>query len=268
MSTRVAAAWSPLVSPPFLICLVLLGAAAILSGPMAQRWRKVFIKEPIQCRKPLDEMRRNAFGPYGVINDDRLQASIVQALGTEKYISWVLKDTRREETDPRYLVHLTVTYYTGGHNLVPHTPDVCMVASGYKLTKASNETVHISALGPAGAAIPVRVCTFMKSEVYDRSTPTVVYMFHCNGDFVCTRTAVRIRTTNPSDRYAYFSKVELSFSDSTRMQTPTRHAALTAAQEFCEYLLPVLVDEHWPDWHAVDAEGDTAGGEPAGTAPA
>jgi hypothetical protein len=83
-----------------------------------------------------------------------------------------------------------------------------------------------------------------------------VYTFHCNGDFIASRTGVRRRTTRLSDRYAYFSKVEVSFHGTTGT-APTRKQTIAATRDLFEYLLPVLIEEHWPDW-------DARAGEPSG----
>ena len=254
---RIAAGWALLVRPPFLICLTVLAAAAVVAGPMAKHWKQVFIKEPIYCRKPLDQLRKSALGPYRFVQEQTLTAAVIASLGTDVYVSWALEDTRKRGQSPLRGVHLFVTYYTGATNLVPHTPDVCMRGAGYQIKQAANTNLKIAGLGAGDTEVPVRVLTFVKSDVFNRVEPTVVYTFHCNGDFMARRTEVRARTTNLRDRHAYFSKVEVSFSGGAGRNDPTREEAIEAAREFLGYLLPVLVQEHWPDWQAVRA-GDEA----------
>ncbi|UCG15535.1 MAG: exosortase-associated EpsI family protein [Phycisphaerales bacterium] len=257
MSTRIAAGWSLLVRPPFLMCLTVLAAAAVVTGPMARRWEQVFIKEPIHCRKPLDKLRKDALGPYRFIQEQALSAAMISELDTDVYLSWALEDTRERAQSPLRGVHLFITYYTGATNLVPHTPDVCFRGAGYQIKQAGNTTLKIPGLDPGDAEVPVRVLTFVKSDVFHRVEPTVVYTFHCNGEFMAGRTEVRARTTNLRDRHAYFSKVEVSFSGGAGRANPTREDAIEAARKFLGHLLPVLVQEHWPDWQAVRA-GDEA----------
>jgi len=257
MSTPATATWKPLVSVPFLVCVTLLGAAAVMAGPLARHWKQVFIKDPIPLRKPLHELRRTALGPFRFVKDEQFSSSVVSALGTDMYVSRLLEDTRQPANSPLRFVSLSVTYYTGGTNLVPHTPDVCMTGAGYTRKDAGYETLTVGSLAPGAADVPVRWVTFVKSAVFNRAEPTVVYTFHCNGVFTASRTGVRQRTTNPIDRYAYFSKVEVSFTGA-QGETPGRKETLDAARSLFEHLLPVLEQEHWPDWEAASRPPVTA----------
>jgi hypothetical protein len=257
MSTPATATWKPLVSVPFLMSVTLLGAAAVMAGPLARHWKQVFIKDPIPLRKPLHELRRTPLGPFRLVRDEQLSASIVAALGTDLYVNRLLEDTRQPPTSPLRFVSLSVTYYTGGTNLVPHTPDVCMTGAGYTQKDAGYETLTVDSLAAGKTEVPVRWVTFVKSAVFNRAEPTVVYTFHCNGAFTASRTGVRQRTTNPIDRYAYFSKVEVSFTGA-QGETPGRKETLEAARSLFEYLLPVLVQEHWPDWEAASGSESAA----------
>jgi len=153
---------------------------------------------------------------------------------------------------------LLVTYYSGGHNLVPHTPDVCYLGAGYQPGRAhENVTLSVPELGAAGAKLWVRVLTFVKTAIFDRQDVSVVYAFHCNGRFVETgafvdpRTAVRLLLNDPANTYAYFSKVEVSFPRATREQSLKGAAKLFGA------VLPVLVKEHWPDFEAAESAART-----------
>jgi hypothetical protein len=257
MRSPATATWKPLVSVPFLICVVLLGGAALMAGPLARQWKQFFIKDAIHLRKPLHELRRSGLGPYQFVQDDQLSASVVAALGTEMYVSRLLKDTRQPDDSPLHRVSLSVTYYTGGTNLVPHTPDVCMEGAGYTKKDAGYDTLTVESLGPDDMEVPIRWLIFEKSEVFRRAEPKVAYTFHCNGAFTASRTGVRQRTTKLTDRYAYFSKVEVSFSGAGG-ETPTREQAVQATRDFFEYLLPVLLQEHWPDWEAATRPEATA----------
>ncbi len=263
MPTPATATWKPLVSVPFLVCVALLATAAVMAGPLARHWKQVFIKEPIPLRKPLHELRRTGFGPFRFVKDEQFPASVVAALGTDMYVSRLLEDTRQPASSPLRFANLSVTYYTGGTNLVPHTPDVCMAGAGYTQKDAGYETLTVSSLAPEAADVPVRWVTFVKSAVFNRAEPTVIYTFHCNGAFTASRTGVRQRTTNPIDRYAYFSKVEVSFTGA-QGETPGRKETLEAARSLFEYVLPVLAREHWPDWEAASrspaAADEAAGG--------
>lgn len=246
---------------PFVMCLLVLTAAAF--GRMAVvRWLNVVTrKEPIPLRKSLSALDKLRLGDYKFLKAHLLSEAIENSLGTDEYIDWVLEDssvTRR--VDPRRYVHLFVTYYTGGPNLAPHTPDVCYLGSGYQPKQAhENRKVAVPALGE-GAEVPVRVCTFCKTAIFNQDEPTVVYTFNANGRFTSTRNGVRNLTHGLRDKYAYFSKVEVSFGGpGCRPPNLGREESVAAASKILNVVLPLLVQEHWPDWKAPDEPGDAEG---------
>ncbi|MCZ6698696.1 MAG: hypothetical protein O7D94_07185, partial [Planctomycetota bacterium] len=83
------------------------------------------IKKPIPIRKSLDDFDRPALLPYKVVRAQKLPTEIVGELGTEEYINWGLRD----ETAGKKLgsvVSLSVTYYTGVQDQLPHVPEECL----------------------------------------------------------------------------------------------------------------------------------------------
>ena len=50
--------------PPFVICVLVLVAAAVTAGPMAKRWKLVLRKEPVPLRKRLSDLDKKRFGDY------------------------------------------------------------------------------------------------------------------------------------------------------------------------------------------------------------
>ena len=140
-----------------------------------------------------------------------------------------------------------VTYYSGGADLVPHIPDVCLLASGYEPARPHENTeVNVASLHPRSTSVPVRIGTFIKTALFNHQQHSVVYTFFCNGRFVCTRTAVRLLINDPTKTYAFFSKVEISFERATRDQ------AIEGAGKLLERALPLLVRDHWPDFEAAE----------------
>jgi len=260
MADRMAGWWTPLIRMPFLLCLFVLGSAAVMTGPVARWARIALIKQPIDCRKPLHELRKDALGPYRFVEDEGTQfsAAIVAALGTDVLINWTFEDTRKEVSPRLRFISLAVTYYTGAANLVPHTPDLCFRGAGYQLKQEENLAVPVTGLGPGPVQVPIRVLTFVASSILGNAEPTVIYTFHGNGQFTASRNGLRLLITDPRDKSAYFSKVEISFSSGRGgVRNPTREQSIEAAREFLSHVLPLLVKEHWPDWEAVKAAEKT-----------
>ena len=238
-------------TPHFVVTVAVLVGAAILAGPVA--WSMNFRqgKAAIPLRKPLGAMDVEKLRPYRVVERLTLDPVVVEALRTDQYIHWVVEDDRLLPDDPLRQMQLFMTYDTGGVNVVPHVPDECRLGAGYQPARPhENRDVRIATLADA-REVPLRVCTFVKTAVFQRHEQTVVYLFHSNGDFAATREGVRLLFNDPRDRFAYFCKVEMSFPRANREQS------VEGAARFLQALLPVLLSDHLPD---VDAAGAASSG--------
>ncbi len=228
-----------LLTLPFVVAVLLLGAAAILAGPVAARLDLTQGKKALPLRAPLSSLDPTRLDPYTVVRAQRLGPEMVEALGTDRYIAWRLEDTSAAADSPIRIGDLFVTYYSGGVDLVPHTPDVCYLGSGYN-PKGAHENKQIQ-MPSVGATVPIRVCSFVKTAIFNSDETTVVYTFYCNGRFVNTRTGVRILINDPRKTHSYFAKIEVSFPRADRK------SAVEGARKLFDKVLPILVREHFPD---------------------
>jgi len=239
----------------FLVCVVFL-----LTGAVGLQWLLAggfrFRKERVDLKLPLSELNPAKLLPYRLVGSDRIPKEEVEALGTEEYIRWRLEDTSLERHDPLRWATLFVTYYSGQPDQVPHVPEECFLGGGYQQVGSEEASIEVPSL-ESGTKVPVRVLTFKKDSALGGAwVPTVVYLFHVNGQFVGSRTAVRIALSNPFERYGYFSKVEVSFGQQEGPREP--QVVLKAAERLLGKVLPVLVRDHWPDWPP--SQGSTSGG--------
>ena len=232
---------------PFVTAVFLLGGAAVLVGPVAKSMNFRQAKAAIALKRPLAALDVEALAPFRVSERHTLEAVVVEALGTDQYLNWTLEDAGVPPNDPLRFAYLFITYDTGGQNLVPHTPDECRLGAGYEPAQPhENATVELGSTGIAPPQVQVRVCTFVKTAVFQREEVTVVYAFHCNGEFAATRNEVRLLFNDPRDTFGYFSKVEISFPRATREQS------VQGAAKLLSRLLPVLKRDHWPDFAAAE----------------
>lgn len=240
---------SGVATPPFLLAVALLGAAAVLAGPVAD-WMDIRREKlALPLRLPLNALDETAIAPYRVLARHVLEPALVEALGTDQYLTWDVVDTSVPENHPLRYAALVVTYDSGGTNLVPHTPDVCRLGAGYQPAQPhENTSVVVGGLKVERRIVPVRLCTFAKTDVFQRQKVSVVYTFFCNGTFVATRSSVRLLINDLSTAHSFFSKVEVSFPRATRSQ------CLDGARKLLNRVLPVLVSNHWPDFQSAEEE--------------
>ena len=220
--------WKRLVRErAFMLCALVLGLSACGMLVGSQYWH--LRKSPLALRKSLDAMDPNAFSPYEVIAQSKIEDDAFEdALGTVDYIQWQLLNTQLDLRDPFYSGNLFITYYTGNPDKVPHVPDWCYVGSGGIIEK--KHEIKIPGQGQSSS-----------------SRKIVSYVFSVNGDYACTRTEVRLKQRNWRDRYAYFSKVELWFDQGAEASLEEN---LGVMESLYQKVLPLLYSEHWPDWDA------------------
>jgi hypothetical protein len=73
----------------------------------------------------------------------------------------------------------------------------------------------------------------------------VMYFFDVNAGYAATRNGVRLRLSNPLARYAYYAKIEVSFTDDAMVRTAGADASLAALAPLLEVVLPVLRRDHF-----------------------
>jgi len=210
----------------------------------------IFVKERVDLRKPLDLLDRDRLAPYKLDKAIEIQSDILNQLGTDQYLQWIVQvPDRLEEPDKGRFLSLFVTYYTGLPDAVPHVPKECYAGGGHKLINETPDEVTISSQGQE-IAVPIQVLEFRKESQFSRNSRVVLYTFHANGQFRADRTAVRLAIGSLTDRYAYFSKVEVGVDlEEGRF---TKDQAVMSAKRFLKVAMPVLLEDHWPDWEAVN----------------
>ena len=227
----------------FLVAAVVLGGSALGLNSAKDLLKLQLIKKPIPIRKSLDDFDRPALLPYKVVRAQKLPTEIVGELGTEEYINWGLRD----ETAGKKLgsvVSLSVTYYTGVQDQLPHVPEECLHQANYQ--EAGNEPSAVS-VSIKDRVVPIRRLLFKPppSELARGSTTELViyYTIAVNGSFSSNRTAVRTRMQDWRDSHLYYSKVELTF----RRKRGSKLAAIDeAAGRLMQNVLTELVESHWP----------------------
>jgi len=248
------------LEPSFLICVLVLTVAAAGKSIVIQKLGIQLTKLAIPLKKPLDQMDEALLVPYRVKNRLEIKnRDVIESLGTEEYIQWIIEDTQVEENSPVKYCSLFVTYYTGNPDQVPHVPEECYVGGGNQIVSRESVKVKINYSPTDCPELPdkmnVRYLVFggSGSDAWGASIEyPVLYFFKVNGEYVPGRTEARkVMGANFFGKYSYFSKVEWKFfgGERVKMSYPTKKKSVLAASEkLLSVLLPVMEREHWPEW--------------------
>jgi hypothetical protein len=213
-----------------------------------------FRKLPVPLKKSLDELDEARLWPYQLIPDGRitLPPEVTEQLGANEYLEWVLEADPSKTDGPRYsgTYRVLVTYYTGQPDQVPHIPDRCQIAAGYSPAGRERAVMSVDYAGQT-LEVPFQVATYVKKTRLGSDRRTVMYSFYVNGDFEDDRTRVRLRLGRMGEKHAFYSKVEVSL-----MPSPEIERAVNVMEPFIRKLLPVLLEQHWPDWPPAAAESN------------
>lgn len=227
----------------FLIAVgVLAGSAIAIHAGKRAGWLQL-IKGRAPIRRPLDDFVRSRLRPYKVVAAQKLRPEIVEELGTHEYINWTLRNDQAPLPAAR-LLSLSVTYYTGVQDQVPHVPEECLNVATYSLTQDDTVTIAAPALHEAASVRRLQFTPPPSEMVRGASGMTVVYYtFSVNGQFKSSRLGVRNKMLDWRDKRLYYSKVELTYYGVKESDLPALDAAV---EPLMGSVLGELVESHWP----------------------
>ncbi|MDD5326407.1 MAG: hypothetical protein PHY02_01175 [Phycisphaerae bacterium] len=251
------------MQPAFLICAAIL---AVAGGGMSVAVKSLGIylkKEPWPLKKSLDLLDEKGLPSYKVISKEKIKSGeVIDSLGTEDYIQWVLEDLDVPSDSPVRYCSLFITYYELPDK-VPHVPEECYMGSGFQ--KLASESVSLEV---RSHKIPARYLVFTgtDSNYWQKSKKfSILYFFSVNNIYADNRGDARlILNKNIRGKHSYFCKVEwkffnTGFSAGKRSENtyPDKEEAITASQKLLDIILPILEKEHWPIWKKEGAAGNT-----------
>lgn len=248
-------------SARYYVCVAILVVSAVTLPLLAELMGAHFRKKPVPLKRSLAcldwvQLEPN-YQQHPTVQPGPLNEETVQGLGTEEYLQARLVDTARRPADSARVAMVFITYYTGKPDMVPHVPDECYLAGGYdRVGRPETVRVRVPGVGAPDDRIPVRVLQF-QSRV-GRKNPTVLYFFHTNGQYKTTRDEVRWVLANPFARYAYYAKVEITFTNDSGGELAGREKSIEALGPLLQELMPVLFADHFA-WDEVTSGQDEAG---------
>lgn len=212
-------------------------------------------KAPFPLKKPLDFLDENGLAPYKVVSKDIIKSNeILKSLGTEDYVQWILEDTDAAVDSAVRKCLLFITYYELPDQ-VPHVPEECYIGGGFQRLASDSVTFEINKDG-VKQKTPGRYLVFEStgSNYWANSVKfSVLYLINVNGVYANSREDARwVLNKNIFSKYVYFCKVEWNFLAASGAKSyPGKEEAVLASQKLLSVILPVLENEHWPDWKRI-----------------
>lgn len=240
------------LSLPFVLCGVLLLAAAVGLRPVVAGLTQGWSKETIALRRSLEDLDVSKLSAFRLVPDGGFYPHPVSSyIGTDDVLMRTFELRELGPEPPRELdVMLFVTYYSDPHDTVPHTPEVCYRQAGAVVNSVEAIPVEIPALGPEHATISAALLNItpvlregQRQRVAEEWRQALMYTFVCNGRFYSGREQVRLAIGLPGDRYSYFSKVEVS---SPCAPGTDFDEAVERCRRMLREVLPRLIADHYP----------------------
>ncbi|MGA2070346.1 MAG: hypothetical protein ABSG97_03280 [Sedimentisphaerales bacterium] len=240
------------LQPAFLICV---GLLAITAGGMSVAIKAAGIytkKEPLLLKKSLSDLDKSNLAPYKVVTKSKIDnPDILNTLGTEDYIQWIVEDTSAPADSETRLCMLFITYYSLP-DIVPHRPEECYIGGGLQGIKF--ETVTLRAVqGVYERELKARYLLFAdtkaESSLAGGTSFPILYTFNANGKYGDRNDVRKTLNRNLFGKFSYFSKVEWKFYNTVSGRTtyPNKQKAIAASEKLMSVILPVLEKEYWPD---------------------
>ena len=182
------------------VLIFVLAGVGLRGGMLALEKR--YTKHPINVRRSLREF--NISGLSSFQNDWNLsiEENLQDDAETDEFLYLALRSKDlSKRPDP---MALFVTYYSDPNSKVPHTPDVCARQAGAVVKKMDTIVIDTPQLGPQYRRVKARLLILSKEEL----NYVKIYVFLVEGQFQCSREAVRWIIGKPGNRYSYFSKIE------------------------------------------------------------
>lgn len=242
------------IQPAFLICVTVLFISAAGKQVLIDVLGGYLKKEPLPLKKSLDLMDEDSLSPYRVIAKLKIPyEEVIESLGTEDYIQWILEDTQAPVSSRARKCLLFITYYKLP-DMVPHVPEECYVGGGNQLMGSHSFSLEIDKKG-FSRKIPVKYLLFGSENGNILNVEVefpVMYFINVDGVYTNSRDEARfVLNKNFFRKYSYFSKVEWKFFNNTELNTqiyPDREEALAKSKRLLAVLLPILEKNLWPDW--------------------
>ena len=238
------------LQPAFVICVLVLVAASAGMSITMKHLGIILKKEPLPLKRSLDLLDEVDLTPYRVV-PPKLKITnneVLESLGTEDYIQWIVEDIESPPTSPVKACLLFITYYPLPDR-VPHVPEECWTGGGYQRLRSEDVRLNISNTPDDEVSIPAKYLVFgpKTANLWQNSVRVPnIYFFRVNGEYAGSRDEARIALNkNLFGKHSYFCKVELVFNVGSA--APSKEESIRASEKLLSVILPILERNHWPE---------------------
>ena len=265
----------------FVIAIAILSTTAVGLQIGVNSLNVYLHKEPVFPRKDFSVLP-NSINDWKKIGEDvRFDASGVEALGTNLYLSRVYSNT--DPTIPQLQLH--IAYYTGQVDAVPHVPDRCMGAAGYISLTAEPRNLSLDidknhweedqAATLNGVPYPIvkrvnivtgdqevirlpfgefelRTSEFSHPNLGNRHV-FAGYFFVANGKTTAYPERIRLLAFDRSAKHAYYCKIQFTIHGDSNYTVDQFNDTVA---EFVSGMLPEIM-KCLPDWAEVTSSVDS-----------
>jgi hypothetical protein len=262
------------MKPGFLVAVLILAFGAVGLNVAVGYLKLRFMKEPVALKRPLESLPQQLGDWVQVSKDEPLDHELRDTLQTDKYVfrdfvnsklvtpadlavfegkgSRERKElvSRIQAVNPKAVISLALTYYTGMVDTVAHIPERCYVADGYQPVETPETLSWDMGPGrlgktPADPKIDVRFISFEDQTAGRRVGKRVAYFFFANGRYESDPLSVRQTLGNLLYRHAFYSKVELMTI------IPDHDECANVMSSFLRSAMPEI-EKCYPDWKSVE----------------
>jgi hypothetical protein len=185
------------------------------------------------------------------------------------------RDNSRPAGDPLRYWRLEVYYYTGGVDLVPHTPEICAVAGGALHLGTTDMPVTIDGVEEPWGNKPLAFqrALFQRTDMQGTAAGQFVqyYIFCLNGSPKNSRNDVRFALGSLFVKHAYFAKVQFAPLPAVQKAAgglvwavPDPAQADRAVADFVKHFMPFVL-KTLPMPKDIERLDSGAGGQKAGS---
>lgn len=275
-----------------LLSILLIGAVTI---PLVIAQLEIYLrKESVPLRRTLNSIDddlgswdRVRDGEGNPREDTLFGEEMIEGLGTNLYLD-------RYITDGRHQINVHVAYYTGMIDDVPHVPERCWDANGLTqsmsprvidldlryeglrtegtpVNQATGEPYSIVTVMNLGEEFPVHlpvgdarmtVTQFDPNDQKPKLKQVGGYFFVANGRMAPGAKDVRLMAFDPSEKYAYYCKIQLTYVgtvDSGEEDDAVVEEFIDIAEDLLPRLLPEVM-KCLPDWPEIESRTNENGG--------